>query len=190
MPLQEFEYDWDFSDGFFPDQPAFGRGVIPHTAKEGSNVWIYGREPVSDRGATSLGTSGGVSDLQVIGGQHAGCIGVGNIWRAFSTNFFTGNAYINGANIGSVGSVLSLLVGGVPTPAGLAAPGAPTLAATATLGRGNGALSVVVQAFRSTTGARSNRSAPSVTIAVQNKLVRVTFPTPVSGQTHWIIGGN
>lgn|GEM_PF-4298193 len=189
MEVQPFVEQWGWGNGFYPDQPDFGPGTIPQTAKDGSGVWIYGERPVSDRGTRNDGSSGGVSDLAVIGGQNAGVIGVGNIWRAFATTWFVGNALINGSSIGSSPSVLSLLAPG-PVAAGLDTPAKPGFTATTTTGRINGAVSVVVQAFRQTSGARSSRSPGSDTISVQNKLGRVTFPAAVTGQTHWIIGAS
>lgn len=191
METQAFEHLWELSEGFFPDQPPL-RGV-PNTVLEGENSWLNGALWTSDRGETNLGASGGVSDLQLVGDQHGGCIGIGNIWRAFATTWFVGNAIVNGVSIGNSPGALSLLVGGTPTPAGLDVPGTPGLAASALAGRVNGAVSVVVQAFRQTSGARSSRSASSVTVSVTNKMVVVTFPTGAgipTGTTHWIIGGS
>jgi hypothetical protein len=188
--VQEFKpHSWGWSNGFFPDQPDFGPGMIPDTAKDGSGVWIYGEDPVSDRGHLSMGNSGGVSDLAVIGGQHGGVIGVGNIWRAFATTWIVGTAILNGGSIGSSPGVLSLLAPGL-VAAGLDTPGKPGFAPTATSGRLNGSMAVTVQAYRQTSGARSSRSPISDPISVQNKLGRVTFPAQVSGMTHWIIGGS
>lgn len=191
MEVQPFEQLWELSEGFFPDQPAL-RG-IPNTVIDGENAWLNGSLWVSDRGPSSLGASGTVSDLQLVGDQHGGVRGVGNIWRAFATTWFTGEAYVNGLLIGNSPGALSLLVGGTPTTAGLSVPGTPGLAASATAGRVNGAVSVVVQAFRQTSGARSSRSAGSATVTVQNKKVIVTFPVGAgipTGTTHWIIGGS
>jgi hypothetical protein len=189
MEVQPFRFPFLPREGFFPDQPEI-IDTIDGSIIEASNAWFLGRKWVSDRGTSSIGSSGGVSDLQVIGGSHAGCVGAGNIWRAFSTNWTTGSAVINGSSIGAAGGVLSLQVGGTLVPAGLATPNAPTFTASATAGRLNGAFSVVVQAYRSTTGARSSRSAGSATISVVNKKGTLTFPTAVAGQTHWIVGGS
>lgn len=177
-------------DGFFPDQLPFSP-EFRDTIIEGSNSFFWNEEWVSDRGTSSVGSSGGVSDLAIIGGQTAGVIGAGNLWRAFSTLWGVGSSLVlNGSVIGSSPGILSLQVGGSFVPAGLATPNAPTFAASATSGRLNGAYSVVVQAYRQTTGARSSRSASSATISVSNKKGTLTFPTPVTGQTHWIIGGS
>jgi hypothetical protein len=184
-----FRYPFTPKEGFFPDQleysPEFNDSII-----EGNGGWFWNGVWVSDRGTSSAGSTGGLADLQVIGGQNAGCSGVGNIWRAFSTLWTTGAAFLNGSSLGNAAGVLSLQVGGVLTPAGLATPNAPTFAASATAGRLNGPYSAVVQAYRATTGARSSRSASSATISVSNKKGTLTFPSPVSGQTHWIIGGS
>lgn len=188
--MTPFSFPFIPREGFYPDQPEFP-GRMDGTIVEAVNAWLFGEKWVSDRGTSNVGTSGGVSDLQVIGGQSAGVIGAGNLWRAFSTLWGVGSSLVlNGSVIGSSPGILSLQVGGSFVPAGLATPNAPTFAATGTAGRLNGAYSVTVQAYRSTTGARSSRSSPSATISVSNKKGLLTFPTPVSGQTHWIIGGS
>lgn len=189
MNLIPFEEPFGFSNGFFPDAPDFG-DIIPRSVKDGSNAWFHDGQWYSDQETGVGSASGGVSDLQIIEDQLAGCSGIGNLWSAFSTVFFTGAAFRAGAAIGSVGTTLSLLVGGSPVAAGLATPAAPTFVASATSGRLSGAYSVVVQAFRQTTGALSSRSAPSATISPVNKKGTVTFPAAPSGTTHWVISGS
>lgn len=187
---QAFRIPFTPRNGFFPD-------ILPYSPEftdiiaEGSNSWFWNDVWFSDRGTSSVGSSGGVSDLQVIGGQNAGVVGAGNLWRAFSTLWGVGSSLVlNGSVIGSSPGILSLQVGGSFVPAGLATPNAPTFVASVATGRLSGAYSVVVQAYRQTTGARSSRSAASATISVSNKKGTLTFPTPVTGQTHWIIGGS
>lgn len=173
-----------------PDQSEFP-AAVDGTIIDGSNSWLFGQRWRSDRGTSSVGSSGGVSDLAVIGGLNAGVIGAGDLWRAFGTLWGVGPSFVlDGSVIGASAGLLSLQVSGSFVPAGLPTPNAPTFAASGTSGRLLGAFSVVVQAHRSTTGARSSRSAPSVTISVTNKKGTLTFPTPVTGQTHWIIGGS
>jgi hypothetical protein len=180
---------FNYQNGFVPDGPEFG-DIVPNSAADGSNAWYHNGVWISDRGTSSAGSSGGVSDLQVIENQHAGCVGAGNIWSAYNTKFFVGNAVINGVSIGNSPGILSLLVGATPTPAGIDQPNAPTFAASATSGRLNGAYTVVVQALRQTTGALSSRSNPSATISVASKKGTLTFPSAPTGTTHWVVSGS
>lgn len=70
--------------------------------------------------------------------------------------------------------------------AGLAAPGAPTVAQSATAGKLNGTYSVRLTAIRSTTGAESSASIQSNVVTCSNKKIDIPFPAAVgNGHDKW-----
>lgn len=189
----EHKHEWAFEFGAFPSQPLFGKGTIPGTARDGSNMWKRGRKWVSDRGYASAGGNGGVAALQLVGNTHGGMTSSGSVTLHANTTWFigSGSAVVNGSAIGSGSTALQLLVGATPATAGLAKPSAPTFAATVNASsKFNGSYSVCVVPYRSTTGAVGNRSEPSGVIAPKNKTGLITFPAAVTGQTHWLIYGS
>lgn len=165
---------------------------IPGTAKEASGLWRRGKRWVSDRGHSSVGSSGQPSFLQVVNGLIMGVTGLGNVSSMFATLWAAGTGSIveAGAVTGSVAGFLVLKVSGVYVIAGLSRPTAPTFAATATTSaKFNGTYSVGLVAVRSTSGAISNISLRSAVISVNNKKGLITFPAAPSGATHWLIYG-
>lgn len=189
MEVALFQEVIDFSLGFFPSAPEYGR-IVPSSTYDALNAWCRSGRWESDRGTSGAGSTGGVSDLQIIRGQLAGVSGIGNIWSAFGTEWFVGSsAFVGGSSIGSSPGVLSLLVSGSPVPAGLAKPNAPTFAASATSGTLTGSYAVAVAAFRQTTGAVSSVSNLSNAISVNAKKGVITFPSAPSGATHWLVYG-
>lgn len=192
METAEHTHRFAFEHGFYPSQPKTGPGIVKGTARAGKNMWKRGRSWKSDRGHSTAGNSGGAQPLQLVGNQHGGMTGGGTVTDHATTKWWigAGNAVVNGVTIGAGSSLLQLLVAGLPVGAGLAKPNAPTVAEAATAsGKFQGAtsLSVCVVPFRETTGAIGNRSNPSAVIVVKNKKVLLTFPTPVAGQTHWLV---
>jgi hypothetical protein len=190
---QDVTFEYAFEHGAFPSQPLYGKGVIPGTVRDGSNMWKRGRKWVSDRGTSSAGSNGGANPLQLVGNVHGGMTGGGSVTLHASTTWFigSGSAVVNGSAVGSGSSALQLLVSGSGVNAGLAKPGTPTFAATGNASsKFNGSYSICVVPYRSTTGAVGNRSNPSAVIAVKNLTGLITFPSPVTGQTHWLIYGS
>lgn len=192
--MQPFRQELSFPGGYFPAQRK--HQGIRGTVYRGSNAWHRALDGkwVSDTGPSSLGSSGAaLSQLQVIDGQWAGTVGLGNIVTAFSTHFFVGTqAYINGVLIGASPGILSLIgAGGTVFPAGLAKPPAPTVSdsGVSSVNTFIGSYAIGVAASRPLTGGLSTVSNPSAVILIKNKKIRVTFGTPVSGQTHWRLYG-
>ena len=88
---------------------------------------------------------------------------------------------------------------------GLAQPAAPTIAASSVIGSGysgliTGAMSFKVAAIRNRSLAGSNltdvnapsksiASTTSAVVAVTNNTIQITFPSAVTGQTHWAVFG-
>jgi len=183
---------FDFSRGFFPSQPLRGPGVIPSTYIDGQNIWNGTPRPYTDRGTLNSGASGSPRPLMLARTLVAGMTGGGSVIHGLNTDWYagSGNAVLGGVVLGASGGILMLMVSGVAVPAGLAVPPAPTVTvSTAVSSFFTGSYSIRVCAFRSTTGAISTRSAQSATISPKLKQAHVVFGTPVSGQTHWILGG-
>lgn len=129
--------------------------------------------------------------------------GVGSVFRVLAALFFIGAGLLryNGASLSaSASSTLQILLlsGGTysngPWQAGLAQPSAPTVALRAAPGAGftgkvSGSVSVVIWRIRSSTGANSIKSLPSVVLVADKQTVRVTMPALDSnGQDRWGIG--
>lgn len=191
--MQPFRYPISFPYGYYPSQ-RIHQG-FPGTVRRGQNSWHRGADGkwISDTGPLSLGSSGAaLSQLQVINGQWAGTVGLGDIVTAFSTQFFVGSAaYVNGISIGASAGILSLIVSGVAVPAGLDKPAAPVLTDSGTTSTNSfqGSYAIGVTAFRITSGAVSTVSNPSNVILIKNKKIRVTFGATQTGQTHWLLYG-
>ena len=182
---------FDYPLGEYYSVPEFGGGIAG-TAKEAIAMWRRGRKWVSDRGHSSVGSSGSPSYLQVVNGIIAGVTSLGNVSSFYSTLWAAGSGNIveSGSVTGAVSGSLVLKVSGSYVTAGLTTPSAPTFAATATAStKFNGTYSVGVVAVRVTSGAISNISLRSAVIAVNNKKGLITFPSAPTGATHWLVYG-
>lgn len=194
MEVVPFTIEYLTHLGFYPSQSSFGN-IIPGTVISGSGVWFRGHgKPISDRGYSSQGATGGVFPVMVTGSTHAGLTGGGTVTDAFATTWFAGSgtAYKGGSPLGASAGSLMLMVGGSAVTAGLSKPSAPSFAVSATTSSKftGGSWSVAVTAYRSTTGAESTRSNPSGVISASNKKGTITFPAAPSGATHWLIYGS
>lgn len=180
--------NFTLTGGFWPGSPLLGP---PDRVIAGSGVWFRSNGKwVSDTGTTavlSLGAS--LTTLQVVGSTHGGTTAGGNIVEHSTTQFFTGNAYKGGTNLGNVGTTLSLMVSGSAVAVGLAAPGAATIdGAGSAFANFSGSYSIRIGAYRSTTGAYSSVGPVSNVVAVDGTKIRITaWPTAVTGQTHFVI---
>lgn len=124
--------------------------------------------------------------------------GVGSVFRVLAALFFIGAGLVryNGVSLSTSATTalqILLLSGGTysngPWLAGLVQPAAPAVAVRAVAGKVNGSVSIVIWRIRSSTGARSIRSLPSVVIVPANETVRVTMPALDSnGQDRWGVG--
>lgn len=180
-----------FPLGEYYSQNEFG-STVDGTAKEIIGMWVRGRRIVSDRGHSSVGSSGSPSYLQVVNGQIMGVTSLGNVASFYSTLWAAGSGNIveNGSVTGSVSGSLVLKVSGSYVTAGLTTPTAPTFAASGTAStKFNGTYSVGLVAVRVTTGAISNVSLRSAVIAVNDLKGLITFPSAPTGATHWLIYG-
>lgn len=181
---------FDFRNGFAPTQPQSGLHTIPDTYIEGLNTWLQGARVRSDRGTTSLGASGGPRPIMLARNLIVGMTGGGTVLNWLADWFVgQGNLVLPGGPVATSGGVLMVIVGGVALPAGLAAPTKPTVGPHTVPGILNGSYGVAVAPYRSTTGAVGSRSPISDIFAVKNMKAHYVFPTPVAGQTHWLLGG-
>lgn len=198
MQTLEHKEIFDFSQGVYYSQPEFGAS-LPGTAKEAFGLWKRGEEWSSDRGDTSIGPSGSPSYLQNLNGVITGGVtSIGNIASLFNTFWAAGNGDIveNGVDTTyNVTNNLTVKVGGIYLPAGVAQPPAPTFtvpggATTST--KFNGTYAVALVGVRPLTGAVSNVSLRSAVISVKNKMGTIGFPTGAAipaGTTHWLVYG-
>lgn len=188
-----FQYIADH--GYFPSQNDYPG--IQGTLYDAANAWPRGPGHWrSDRGYSSSGApalAAPASPIMVSNGVPAGVTGGGTVTRHAGVPWAAGNGTaVEGATVlGAVSGQLMVYVGGSLIAAGLAAPSAPSIAASATAsGKMNGSYSVAVAAYRNTTGALSSRSAPSAALTVKNKKITVTLPAAPSGATHWVFYGS
>lgn len=179
-----------FSRGFVPTA-----GLVPGLPEsiiDGQNVLVLDNGlVVSAKGPGSAGSSGGVAELINIAGTHGGMTvsGCGVAYGGSGVYFFggVGSLIVGGATIGAVsGSTVTIHTASYDGPAGITAPGASVIAASATSGKNNGSYSIALTAIRSTTGAESSRGAISNAVAVSSKKIKITtFPTVPTGANKW-----
>lgn len=199
---QPFERHYHFQEGFFPSQnPING---LEGTCIDGLNAWLHGDVFRSDRGATAGPATMGAHPLMLVGdtsefpdspyGGMDGGLGtvtshVGLIWFAG-----IGNACINNVVLGASGGSLYVIVNEQVYPVGLIEPtDAPVFTPSAEPSSKftGGSWSVALAKFRQVTGAVSNRTPPSETIAVTNLKGHLALPTPpTDGTTHWLVYGS
>jgi hypothetical protein len=189
---------FQFAGGFFPSAGDFPgpAGIV----RDGSGAWFRGPDNWrSDKGYTSSGSptiAAAATPIMVSNGVPSGVTGGGTVTRHALVPWAAGSGTaVEGATtLGSVSGQLMIYVGGTLVAAGLSAPAsvtAPVIADSGVTGtKLSGSYSIALVAYRSTTGAVSNRSLPSNVVSVKNKLIRVTFPAVPTGATHWIIYGS
>lgn len=182
-----------------------------YLAKGSENAVLTGTGKVSVfKGATQKqGVSGGGVMMNVaetyasLGANNE--TAYGNVFNVFAALFFIGAGLLRLTGqslLVSASSTLSLLIkrNGVYTDpasglfqAGLAQPSAPIILAVTPpaglTGKNNGTVSVVIWRVRSTTGARSIKSAVSNIVGAINQSISITFPLKdTNGQDFWGIG--
>jgi hypothetical protein len=197
METQAIPHQLYFENGWYPSQSPFEG--IPNSVLLAQNVWLRGpRRLVSDRGALAVSSvNQAVHDLMSVGGQPGGCTTSGNVTLHASVPWAAGagNAIVGGTNLGALSGSLMLSPSGIVTAglvnAGLPRPNAPGLTVSSTVSsKWSGSYSVAVAPYRSSTGAVGNRSDPSPVVAANGFKGLLTFPSPVAGQTHWLIYGS
>ncbi len=199
---QPFERHYHFQEGFFPSQnPING---LEGTCIDGLNAWLHGDVFRSDRGALQGDQTVGAHPLMLVGdtsefndssfGGMDG--GLGTVTSHLGLVWFAGlgNACINNAVIGASAGSLYVIVNEQAIPVGLGAPTeAPGFEPSSTPSSKftGGSWSVALAKFRPLTGAVSNRTPPSVTIAVTNLKGHLTLPAdPEDGTTAWLVYGS
>lgn len=184
--------EFNYSRGFFPSGPLRGPNVVRDTYIDGLGVWNGTPRPYTDRGPLSSGGSSSPRPMMLARTKVAGMTLGGSVIHGLNTDWYTGlgNGFLDNVLLGASGQILMLMSGGSPVTAGLAVPPAPTVTVSAVVSSFfTGSYAVRVCAYRSTTGALSSRSSLSAVISPKAKKAHIVFGTPVSGQTHWIIGG-
>lgn len=205
-------FSWKFIHGFVAAANYLSDGL--DSLVEGSrNLLLLGALTVQGqlipsmqrpwKGLLSKGASTGSRKMCQVGKTWGGIKddgatpGAGSLFEDFGRSLWgigAGIPSIEGASLTgitlSTALQVSIAVAGVYSAAntytaGLSQPAAPAVAARATAGLCDGAISVKVARFRSSTGARSRASTTSAVITPALNEIRVTFPAASSGQDYW-----
>lgn len=160
------------------------RGLAPQAANSGSRLMRQVGE-----------TWGGLKDY----GSGPVILGKGSLFSDIGRSLWhigSGQVSIEGVDLTGItaSTVLqvSIAVAGVYSAgntftAGLPIPAAPDVGVSPTAGLITGAVSVKIARLRLTTGARSVASTTSAVVTPASETLRVTFPSPSTGQTHWAV---
>lgn len=175
-----------FTNGFAPSQDFLG--VVPDSLISGENLIIFGDGlPRTAKGLGTASASGSPRPAMNVKSTYGGVSVYGSVISFFNIIICAGSGAVTltGSSIGSVSDNLAIQAGGVLVPAGVPAPGAPTVSLTPpTTGRNIGSYSAVLTAVRllgPVTG-ESSRGAPSVPVSMINKKFRFTaWPATPSG---------
>lgn len=178
MPERE-RYRFSWENGYFPSTAKIVG--VPNCLLGGRNLWARGKGlmAIAKGFGSAVATSGGVNPLLNTANTYAGLTGGGSITQAFGAGIYffagSGQAYVGGVSIGSVlGGTITIRIGSSTVQAGLAPPGAPTIADSGAAGHNNGLYSIGVTARRALTGGESSVSPPSNPLSVSNHGIKIT----------------
>jgi hypothetical protein len=174
------EVSFSLENAYYPST-ALIKGV-PNCLIAGQNLLLRGRGVwTSARGCgNSIGSAGAINPALNVGSGFGGLTGGGSVTQAFAAGVYfyagSGQLYVNGSPVGNgvEGGTVTIWTGSDNVPAGIAAPGAPTIASTGAGGRNNGSYSVGVTAIRASTGGESIVSPPSASLSVANQGIKIT----------------
>jgi hypothetical protein len=180
-PRTPARFTWD--KGYWPNT-SLVTGV-PGVLVSGQNLWNRGSGlMVSSKGfaASVLNSGGSVNPLLNVGSTYGGLTGGGNIVQVIGTGIFifagSGTAYVGGVSKGSVaGGTITIWTGAAAVQAGLAPPGAPTIAvdlASAQTAFNKGLYSIALTAIRSLTGGESSLGEPSNAVTTKHRTIQIT----------------